>query len=149
MKDLHCVDDIVGSEPSLTHRIMWDQPDFPPSIVDPETAFFDYDPNMAGSNYPILRSRNRHFFRYLPLYNGDEYIVGLTVYTFGGNVTGVEAHFKRVSRLSGLRLGCPQYFPLQPNERIAYIWLRVYELDSPVFCQRTFDVSNMQHLCLS
>jgi hypothetical protein len=119
---------------------MWDQPNFP-SIVDPEIGLFDYGRDITGSRSPVSKTPKRRFFRYLPLYGGDEYINGLTVYTINPSIVGLEAHFRRSSRLSGFRSGCPQYFPLQPNERIAYAWLRIYDIDSLAFNQRSLVVS--------
>lgn len=124
---------------------MWDQPNFP-SIVDPATLLFDYGRDISGSRIPVTKTPKRRFFRYLPLYSGDEYINGLTVYTNGGSIVGLEAHFGRTSQLSGFRIGCPQYFPLQLNEQIAYAWLRIYDIDSLALNQRSLVVSYVRSL---
>jgi hypothetical protein len=44
-------------------------------------------------------------------------------------MVGLEAHFPHVSQLSGCRSGCSLYFPLGPEEQIAYCWLRVVNYD--------------------
>ncbi len=125
---------------------MWDQPNFPSAIVDPKTSLFDYHRDLAGFSSTVSNTPKRRFFRYLPLYSCDEYFTGLTVYTTSVSVVGLEAHFRRGSRLLGFRIGCPQHFPLQANERIAYAWLRIYDIESLGFNQRSLAVSYVQPL---
>jgi hypothetical protein len=117
--------------------MMWDQPDFP-LVVDPGITLFDYGRDISGSRSHV---RKRRFLRYLPLSSGDEYITGLTVYTSSGSILVLEAHFGQRSLLSGLRSGCPQYFPFQLKECIAYAWLRIYDIDSLALNQRSLVVS--------
>jgi hypothetical protein len=123
---------------------MWDQPNFPSAIVNPKTALFDYNRDVAGFSSTVRKTPKRRFFRYVSLYSCDEYITGLTVYTTSGSVVGLEAHFGRSSRLWGFRVGCPQHFPLRANKRIAYAWLRIYDIESLGFNQRSLVVSYVQ-----
>jgi len=59
------------------------------------------------------------------LYHEDEYTTGLTLFVSGSGISGLEAHFTKVSLLSGCRDGCARHFSLDPDERIKYAWLRI------------------------
>ncbi len=118
---------------------MWDQPDFPSSLLYLDTAFFDFERDISSSQ--IAENSEVRFFRYLPLYNGKEYIKGLTVYLSVAGIVRLEAHFAISSRFSGCRSGYALYFPLYPKERIAYSWLRV--INSPVFVIPTLTVGSI------
>jgi hypothetical protein len=98
----------------------------------PNAAIFNFGRNVRVFDPPLIPTCQRRFFRYLSLYNGDEYIKGLTIYQTNNNIIGLEAHFTQTSQLSGCRIGSAIYFPLAPNERIAYAWLRVIDFNSPL-----------------
>lgn len=102
--------------------MVWDKPDFPATLVDPDAVLFDFDRDILHST-PI--PPERRFFRYLSLYRGDEYTKGLSIYVSGNGIVGLEAHFASTSRLSGYRSGRVLHFPLYPKERIAYAWIRI------------------------
>jgi hypothetical protein len=95
-----------------------------------------------GSSQSSVATRERRFFRYLPLFNDAEYIKGLTVYQNGNGITGLEAHFTQSSLLSGCRDGCALYILLCPGERIAYAWLRILNYYSIAFAAPTLIVSS-------
>lgn len=97
---------------------MWDQLDFPSTLLDLDATLFDFDRDIIRS---VPTSAKRLFFRYLSLHLKDEYIRGLSVYVSGHSIVGLEVHFTRVSRLLGYRKGCALYFSLCLDERIAYI----------------------------
>lgn len=146
MQHLDCAVDILNKNLRLRTLCLWDQPDIPTS-VDPEKDLFCYSRDIGGPrrydyNGPKCNTLKRRFFKYLSLISSDgEYTNGLTVYTLSGRIVGLEAHFGRVSCFSGQLVGCPQYLPLQPNERIAYAWLRILDDDSRGVNQRSLDVS--------
>jgi hypothetical protein len=96
---------------------------------------------MGSSRSPIITCQRR-FFRYLSLCNDDEYIKGLTIYQIGNGIVGLEAHFTQTSQLSGCRSDCALYFPLCPNERIAYAWLRILNFDSLAWAAPALVVSS-------
>jgi hypothetical protein len=96
---------------------VWDQPDFPSTLLDPDAALFDFNRDIVRST---TIAPERRFFRYLSLYNEDEYTKGLSIYVSRRGIVGLEAHFTQTSRLSGYRSGCALHFPLYPKERIAY-----------------------------
>lgn len=110
--------------------MVWDQPDFPSVLRDPDIALFDFDRDIIRST---TIAPQRRFFRYLSLYGEEEYTKGLSIYVSGHGIIGFEAHFKRTSRLSGYRSGCALHFPLCPEEMIAYAWLRIVNSNSPAF----------------
>jgi hypothetical protein len=118
--------------------VLWDQPDFPSSLDDPDAALFDFERDIMRST---ATAPKRRFFRHLSLYSGDEYIKGLSIYVSVHGIVGLEAHFTETSRFSGCRSGCPLYFPLSPGERIAYAWLRIYNAPSLVFAAPALTVS--------
>ena len=117
-----------------------DKPNIPSSLVDPDAALFDFERDIMHSNRPITNPERR-FFRFLPLYNNTEYINGLTLYHTADGIVGLEAHFEQTSQLSGCRDGCALYFPLCPNERIAYAWLRIRDFSSIVWAAPALMVS--------
>ncbi|KAF8847815.1 hypothetical protein BDZ45DRAFT_308153 [Acephala macrosclerotiorum] len=114
--DLNCAV-ISPSGSSSTTQVVWDWPDFPSTLLDPESALFDFRRDILHSITEVPR---RRFFRYLSLYCGVEYTNGLTVYVSTHGIVGLEAYFTRTSRLSGSRHGCTLYFPLCAQERIVY-----------------------------
>ncbi|KAH6692790.1 hypothetical protein BKA61DRAFT_281285 [Leptodontidium sp. MPI-SDFR-AT-0119] len=118
------------AEPCSKKQVVWDQPNFPCTLLDPDAALFDFDRDIIRS-VPI--SAERRFFRYLSLYFKNEYTRGLSVYISGRGIVGLEVHFTCVSRLSGHRSGCALHFSLFPDERIAYVWLRVVNSPSSAF----------------
>jgi hypothetical protein len=109
---------------------VWDWPDFPSTLFDPESALFDFRRDILHSTTEVPR---RCFLRYLSLYCEMEYTNGLTVYMSTRGIVGLEAHFTRTSRLSGSRHGCALHFPLCAQERIVYTWLRIVNSISPAF----------------
>jgi hypothetical protein len=111
---------------------LWDQSDIPDFLFDPDAALLDFDRDFIGSIRPD-KIRQQRFFRYLPLFNGNAYIIGLTAYISGNGIVGLEAHFTGTSCLSGSRKGCGIHFTLHPSERIAYAWLRIIDSRSAVF----------------
>ncbi|RDL39087.1 uncharacterized protein BP5553_03427 [Venustampulla echinocandica] len=137
--DLHCASNILSSEPYLTCQIMWDQYNFPSSFVDPESALLVCRGNPRNPSR-FAKTLRRRFFRYLDLFHGDEYISGLTIYTSSSSMVGLEAHFRQTTRLLGFRVGCPQYFPMQENERVAYIWLHIDDDYSLAYNQPALDI---------
>lgn len=128
-------------EPPSKKQVVWDQPDFPSTLDDLDAALFDFDRDIMHSNFT---APERRFFRYLSLYSGDEYIKSLSIYVSGHGIVGLEAHFARTSRLSGYRSGCELYFPLWPEEWIAYAWLRIVNSPSPAFAAPALIVSFYQ-----
>jgi hypothetical protein len=128
-KDLNCAL-ISPSRSSATTQVMWDCPDFPCVLSDPESTLFNFHRDILRSVTDIPQ---RCFFRYLPLYCKMEHTNGLTVYVSTRGIVGLEAHFTRSSRMSGSRHGCALYFPLCTQERIVYTWLRIVNSPSPVF----------------
>lgn len=97
-----------------------------------------------GSSRSNTANHGRRFLRYISLYNGAEYISGLTLYHGPSGIVGLEAHFTRTSQLSGNRDGCALYFPLYPEEKIAYTWLCIISPPSPAFYSPTLTVSSQQ-----
>lgn len=118
--------------------MVWDQPNFPSTLPDPDAALFDFDRDIAHSTTvaPV-----RRFFRHLSLYCRDEYINGISIHVAGRGIVGLEAHFAQTSRLSGYRSGCPLYFPLYLEERISYAWLRIFNSPSSAFAAPALTVS--------
>lgn len=141
MKGLQCVENIWRPEPRLSCQLVWDQSDFPSSLVEPELELAGRLRSLGGFNQSSSGTPQRRFFRFLNLFLGDEYITGLTVYTNFGIMVGLEAHFRQTSRLLGFRIGCPQYFPLLKNERIAYIWLHTDDYHGETYSRQFLDVS--------
>ncbi|KAH9208844.1 hypothetical protein DL95DRAFT_32875 [Leptodontidium sp. 2 PMI_412] len=127
--DLNCTA-VLTAEPPSNSQVVWDQDDFPSTLLDPDVTLFDFDRDVIRS---VPRSAKQLFFRYLSLCFKDEYTRGLSVYVSGHGIVGLEAHFSRVSRLSGYRRGCALHFSLCPDERIAYVWLRVVNSPSSAF----------------
>jgi hypothetical protein len=126
------------AEPFSKKQVVWDQPDFPSTLLDPDATLFDFDRDIIRS---VATSAERRFFRYLSLYLKDEYTRGLSVYVSGNGIVGLEVHFTRISRLSGYRSGCALHFSLCPDERIAYVWLRVVNSPSSAFAAPALAVS--------
>lgn len=117
--------------PSSTIQVMWDRPDFPFTLLDPNGTLFDFRRDILRT---ITKGPpRRRFFRYLPLYCEKEYASGLTVYISTHGIIGLEAYFTRTSQLSGSRRGCALHFPLRAQERIVYTWLRIVNSISPAF----------------
>jgi hypothetical protein len=97
-----------------------------------------------GSSRFTTANHSRRFLRYISLYNGAEYISGLTLYHGPSGIVGLEAHFTRTSQLSGNRDGRALYFPLYPEEKIAYTWLRIINFPSLAFYSPALTVSSQQ-----
>jgi len=141
-KDLNCA--VISSSESFSRtQVVWDRPDFPSSLLDPDAALFDLDRDIIRS---ITSAPKRRFFRYLPLYCGDEYTKGISIHVSGRGIVGLETHFTRTSQLSGYRSGCALHFPLCPGERIAYAWLRIVNSPSCAFGAPALMVSFYQLL---
>ena len=119
----------------------------PAYLTDPDAAFFDDEITHAYSR-PHSPDRWR-FFRLLPLLSNNEYIRGLTVYVWGNNTVGLEAHFTSSTKLSGYQNGCPIHCSLHPNERIAYVWLRIADSSSIAFAIPAIVVSPPPAIILS
>ncbi len=117
---------------------MWDQPGFPSTLDDPDATLFDFNRDIMRST---VTAPKRRFFRHLSLYSGDEYIKGLSIHVSGHGIVGLEAHFTRTSQFSGYRSGCEIYFPLHPEERITYAWLRIVNSRSLAFAAPALVVS--------
>jgi len=128
-KDLNCAA-ISSSQPSPNNYVVWDRSDFPSSLLDPDAVLFDLHRDIIRS---MTDPPERRFFRYLSLCSKDEYIQGLSVHVSGRGIVGLETHFARTSQLSGYRGGCVLHFPLCPEERIAYAWLRIVNSPSSAF----------------
>jgi hypothetical protein len=118
--------------------VVWDQADFPSTLLDPDATLFDFDRDIIRS---VRRNAKRRFFRYVSLYCNGEHTKGLSVYVSGRGIVGLEVHFNSVSRLSGHRRGCALHFSLCPDERIAYMWLRVVNSPSSAFAAPAIAVS--------
>lgn len=110
--------------------MVWDQPDFPTTLLNPDVTLFDFNRDIVRST---IIAPERRFFRYLSLYSEDEYMKGLSVYVSSHGIVGLEAHFTSTSRVTGYRSGCALHFPLDPTERVAYAWLRIVNSPSPAF----------------
>lgn len=123
--------------------MVWDKPDFPSALEDPDTMLFDFDRDIIQST---TRNPARRFFRYLSLYNRDEYAKGLSIYMSRNSIVGLGAHFTRTSQFSGHQYGCELYFPLYDGEQIAYAWLRISSSLSPAFAEPALVVSFYQFL---
>jgi hypothetical protein len=123
---------------------LWDRPYIPSSLVDPGATLFDFERDIMGFSRSTTANHGRRFLRYISLYNGAEYIRGLTLYHGPSGIVGLEAHFTRTSQLSGNRDGCALYFPLYPEEKIAYTWLRIINFPSLPFFRPALIVSSQQ-----
>lgn len=108
-------------------QILWDQIAVPSSLSEPNATLFDFDRdiNKESSCYLQPSPTSARLFRYLSLYNKDEYVKGLTVFVSGNGISGIQAHFTKKSFFSGSRNGCARYFLLGADERIIYVWLRI------------------------
>jgi len=102
-------------------QVVWDKPDFPSALEDPDAMLFNYDRDIMQST---TRNPKRRFFRCLSLYNRDEYAKGLSIYLSLNEIVGLGAHFTQTSQFSGNKYGYELYFPLYNKEQIAYAWLR-------------------------
>jgi len=127
--DLNCTG-ITIAEPSTVSQVVWDQADFPSTLLDPDATLFDFDRDVMHFE---PRSAQRRFFRYLSLWSKDEYTRGISVYISGHGIVGLEVHFTSFSRLSGTRKGCTLHLSFCPDERIAHVWLRVLNTPSSAF----------------
>lgn len=134
---MNCTAVLPAGPPSNGH-VVWDQADFPSTLLDPDATLFDFDRDVLRS---VRTSAKRRFFRYLSLYSKNEYARGLSVYVSGRGIVGLEAHFNRVSQLSGYRRGCALHSSLCRGERIAYVWLRVVNSPSSAFAAPAISVS--------
>jgi hypothetical protein len=56
-------------------------------------------------------------------------------------MVGIESHFTKMSRLIGVRDGCPKYFPFHSGEQIAFTWLCIINSQSYAFAAPTVTVS--------
>jgi hypothetical protein len=121
---------------------LWDRPS---SLLDPGATLFDFHRDIMGYSRSTTANPSRRFWRYISLYNGAEYISGLTLYHDLSGIVGLEAHFTRTSQLSGNRDGCALYFSLYPEEKIAYTWLRILNFSAPYSLALT--VSSQQICC--
>jgi len=118
--------------------VVWDQADFPSTLLDPDATLFDFDRDVMHFE---PRSAQRRFFRYLSLWSKDEYTRGISVYISGHGIVGLEVHFTSFSRLSGTRKGCTLHLSFCPDERIAHVWLRVLNTPSSAFATPALVVS--------
>lgn len=83
-----------------------------------------FEPEDFHSNLP-----KRQFFRYVPLVHDGQYITGITFYwrpmdPYQCELIGFGTRFDKEECVCGSANGIPVYFPLAPNERIAFIWVR-------------------------
>jgi hypothetical protein len=101
-------------------------------LFDSDTALFDFDQDFISLIQPN-KIRQQRFFRYLPLFSGNEYIISLTVYVSRNGIVRLKAYFTRTSRLLDSRKGCKIHFPLYSNKQIVYAWLRIVDFRSAVF----------------
>lgn len=138
MQGLYC-NSLSSLGSSLEDQILWDQPDIPSLLPNPDEALFDFRRDIIRSSR--LTRRQPRCFGYLPLLNDNEYVNGLTVYLSGNGMVGMESHFTKVSRLIGGRNGCPKYFPFDSGEQIAFTWLRIINVQSYAFAAPTVTVS--------
>jgi hypothetical protein len=123
---------------------MWDALDFPP-LDDSDTQLFDFERDIMNKPRP---ARAKIFLRYLALYYDGEYTNGLTVYSSGSGLIGIEAHFRNISKLSGSCKGSAQHFPILCNERIAHVWIRVVDNGIPIVATPTIVVSITAHVSI-
>jgi hypothetical protein len=120
---------------------LWDRPDFPTSLTDPDKAMFSFIGRETIYGYIMPEQR---FFRYLPLRSNTLYTSGLTIYWQGNGMVGLEAQFKGASSyLSGSRHGVALHYPLSPGEQVAYVWLRIIPGPSYLFATPSFTVSSI------
>ena len=89
----------------------------------------------------MLQKSSPRFFGCLPLYIGNVYISGLTVYISRNGIIRLEAHFAGTSQLSGSLNSCPNYFLLYLSEYIAYAWLYIINSPSSIFAAPILTVS--------
>lgn len=76
------------------------------------------------SGHQVRNFNGWRLCRYLPFFDNEGYISGLTMYSSGHRITGMTAH-GRSSRSIGDCQGCPTHLHLQSNERIVSVWLRI------------------------
>jgi hypothetical protein len=130
----------ISSLVSTSNQILWNRPDFPASLTDPEEELFSFI--GRGSIYGRVMPRQR-FFQYLPLCFNKLYTSGLTVYWHGNGIVGLEAHFKEaLSLYCGSRNGVALYYPFSPGERVSRIWLRIIPGPSYLFAAPSLLVSS-------
>ncbi|KAH9222306.1 hypothetical protein DL95DRAFT_171971 [Leptodontidium sp. 2 PMI_412] len=99
----------VTSLCSLDGQILWDQPDIPTALCNPNEELFDFRRDFSRW-YELSKSPQPRYFGYLPLFSNNEYANGLTVYLSKNGIVGMESHFAKTSRLIGNRDGCPSHF---------------------------------------
>ncbi|XMA10555.1 hypothetical protein WAI453_003346 [Rhynchosporium graminicola] len=124
---------------SSDDQILWDQPDIPDTLCDPDKELFDFKRDISPS-YERPKRRQLSYFGYLPLFSDNEYVTGLTVYVSGNGIIGIESHFTKRSRLIGDRNGCPKYFPFHSGEQIAFTWICIINSDSYAFAAPTVTI---------
>ncbi|CZT42360.1 uncharacterized protein RSE6_02229 [Rhynchosporium secalis] len=124
---------------SSDDQILWDQPDIPDTLCDPDKELFDFKRDISLS-YERPKRRQLSYFGYLPLFSDNEYVTDLTVYVSRNGIVGIESHFTKRSRLIGDRNGCPKYFPFHSGEQIAFTWLCIINSDSYAFAAPTVTI---------
>ena len=112
-------------ESSVT-PILWDRSDVPLSMSDPSTS--NCLVSLNSTEYFRGDPPKQQFFRYVPLVQNGQYTTGITSYwrsvdPYHCELIGLGNWFDGKECISGSADGIPVYFPLAPNERVAFVWV--------------------------
>lgn len=103
-------------------------------LLDKDLAFRtgDHHRILDTETSPVIRNYPRNYpmwrmCRYLPFFDENGYISSLTMYCDGHTITGMEAYGLSLRSIGGYGYSrVPVHLFLRPGERIAFIWLRMY-----------------------
>ncbi|KAF7908443.1 uncharacterized protein EAF01_004198 [Botrytis porri] len=78
-----------------------------------------------GSFLDYIRRDGYSLYRYIPFHRGYEYTTGITIHYHKEFVTGMEASYGKATELVGVYSGVALHLPLESNERISYVWIKL------------------------
>ncbi|KAF7925980.1 hypothetical protein BELL_0346g00080 [Botrytis elliptica] len=83
--------------------------------------------SQEESSLISIRRDGYGLYRYIPFYRGYEYTTGITFHFHKGFITGVEAYYGEKTELTGVYSGVALHSPLEYNERISFVWIKLGE----------------------
>lgn len=83
-------------------------------------------------------------YRYIPFYKRYEYTTGITFHFHKAFITGVEAYYGENTELTGVYSGVALHLPLEYNERIYFVWIKLVRDRSPRYPTPAFIVSSIK-----
>ncbi|KAF7952289.1 uncharacterized protein EAE97_001786 [Botrytis byssoidea] len=88
--------------------------------------------NIDGESFLNYIHRDGYgLYRYIPFYKGYEYTTGITFHFHTGLITVVEAYYGENTELTGVYSGVALHLPLEHNERISFVWIKLVDTRSP------------------